>query len=73
MLLVRLGDPDRIMFDETYYVGDARGYLETGVEPGFAVHPTVGKWLIAASIRLLGDTRSGGASPGRWPASPSSC
>lgn len=59
VLLVRLGEPDRIIFDETYYVGDARGYLDTGVEPGFAVHPTVGKWLIAGSIWLFGDTPFG--------------
>ncbi len=59
VLLVRLGDPGRIMFDETYYVTDARGYLETGVEPGFAVHPTVGKWLIAATMWLVGDTPVG--------------
>ena len=59
LLLVRLDEPGRIVFDEVYYVNDARGYLETGVEPGFAVHPTVGKWLIAASIWLLGDTPVG--------------
>ncbi len=59
VLLLRLGDPGRIIFDETYYVDDARGYLDTGVEPGFAVHPTVGKWLIAGSIWLFGDTPFG--------------
>ena len=45
-----LGHPGRIIFDETYYAKDARSYLETGVEEGFAVHPPVGKWLIAASL-----------------------
>lgn len=59
VLLARLGEPSRIMFDETYYVGDARGYLETGAEPGFAVHPTLGKWLIAAGMWLAGDTPFG--------------
>lgn len=59
LLLFRLGQPDRIMFDETYYVEDALGYLEHGVEPGFAVHPTLGKWLIAGSIWLFGDNAFG--------------
>lgn len=55
VLLVRLDDPGRIVFDETYYVNDARAYLETGVEDSFAVHPPVGKWLIAAGIAVFGD------------------
>ncbi|MFP5308697.1 MAG: phospholipid carrier-dependent glycosyltransferase [Actinomycetes bacterium] len=59
LLLTRLDTPERIVFDETYYVNDARAMLETGVEDGFAVHPPVGKWLIAAGIALLGDTPVG--------------
>ena len=59
VLFARLDQPGRIIFDEVYYVEDARGYLATGVEPDFAVHPTLGKWLIAASIWLLGDTPVG--------------
>lgn len=59
VLLVRLGEPAGIVFDETYYVTDARGYLETGAEPGFAVHPTLGKWLIAAGMWVVGDTPTG--------------
>ncbi len=56
LLFARLGEPPRIIFDETYYVNDARSFLETGgVEESFAVHPPVGKWMIATSIRLLGD------------------
>lgn len=59
-LLHDLGNPDRIIFDETYYVNDARSFLETGgVEDSFAVHPPVGKWLIAASIQLIGDDPTG--------------
>lgn len=54
-LLVRLATPGRIIFDETYYVEDALGYLDIGVEPSFAVHPTLGKWLIAGSVSLFGD------------------
>jgi dolichyl-phosphate-mannose-protein mannosyltransferase len=56
---VLLGQPDRIVFDETYYVADARSYLDTGVEEGFAVHPPVGKWLVAAGIALAGDSPVG--------------
>lgn len=57
--VANLDDPSRIIFDETYYVNDARAYLETGVEEGFAVHPPVGKWLIAAGIAALGDDAVG--------------
>jgi dolichyl-phosphate-mannose-protein mannosyltransferase len=56
---VLLGDPERIVFDETYYVTDALSYLEHAAETGFAVHPPVGKWLIALGIALLGDTAVG--------------
>jgi dolichyl-phosphate-mannose-protein mannosyltransferase len=48
VLFVRLGTPSGIVFDEVYYVEDARRILEQGVEAGFAVHPPLGKWLIAA-------------------------
>ncbi len=60
VLFTRLSEPARIIFDETYYVEDARHFLVTGgVEESFAVHPPVGKWMIAGSIRLLGDTAFG--------------
>ncbi|MBW3657604.1 MAG: phospholipid carrier-dependent glycosyltransferase [Actinobacteria bacterium] len=55
LLFFRLDEPARIIFDETYYVGDARQYLQQAVEFEFAVHPPVGKWLIAAGIALFGD------------------
>lgn len=58
-MLLGLDDPARIIFDETYYVNDAREYLERGVEESFAVHPPVGKWLIAAGIALFGDDAFG--------------
>jgi dolichyl-phosphate-mannose-protein mannosyltransferase len=68
LLFVRLGTPGDIIFDEVYYVDDARSVLEQGVESGFAVHPPVGKWFIAASVALLGDTpvgwRAAGAAAG---------
>lgn len=56
--LVRLdgvSSPDRIYFDETYYVEDARSYLERGVEEVRPAHPPLGKWVIAAGIEVAGD------------------
>lgn len=50
----RLGLPERCYFDETYYYYDARDYLETGTEAKFAVHPPVGKWLIAGGLAAFG-------------------
>lgn len=57
--LARLGVPDGIVFDETYYVDDARGLAATGSESSFAVHPPLGKWVIATGIGLVGDTPTG--------------
>lgn len=62
--LVQLDHPGRIFFDETYYVNDARWMLDHGVEEGFAVHPPVGKWLIAAGIQAFGDNPWGWRVPG---------
>ncbi len=59
LMLGGLTQPDRIIFDETYYVNDARDMLEQGVERGFVVHPPVGKQMIAMSIRLFGDNPAG--------------
>ena len=50
-----LSDLDRIYFDETYYVNDARSYLERGVEVERPAHPPLGKWVIAAGIAAAGD------------------
>lgn len=50
-----LGHPERMFFDETYYVEDARDLLAYGVERGRAVHPPVGKWLIGVGIAVVGD------------------
>ena len=73
LMLVNVGGPDRIVFDEVYYVNDARDFLEFGVEQGFVVHPPVGKLLIAFSIWLFGDTPFGWRAPwGGWPA-PARC
>lgn len=59
LLLANLGNPGRIIFDEVYYVNDARDILEFGVEQGFVVHPPLGKLLIAVSIWLFGDSPFG--------------
>lgn len=55
LMFMRLAEPSRIIFDETYYVNDARDFLDRGVEEGFVVHPPLGKIMIAAGIRVLGD------------------
>ena len=59
-----LGTPKGLVFDEIYYVDGARDYLKYGVEvakgaPEFVVHPPVGKWLIAAGIKIFGDHEFG--------------
>lgn len=53
--LYRLGQPPEVYFDETYYVTDARALLEVGTEREFAVHPPLGKWIIAGGIAAVGD------------------
>ncbi len=52
------------IFDEVYYVDGARDYLKYGVEvtgadSEFIVHPPVGKWMIAAGIKIFGDNPLG--------------
>ncbi len=54
-MVVGIWHPDRIFFDEVYYVNDARDILEFGVEQGFVVHPPLGKLLIATGIWVAGD------------------
>ena len=59
-----LGTPDKLVFDEVYYVDGAKDYLNIGVETTkgaaeFVVHPPVGKWLIALGIQILGDSPAG--------------
>lgn len=78
----RLGTPQSLVFDETYYVKHAYSYLLAGYElewledpagenddyandlfesgqldvfqrtPDFVVHPPLGKWMIAAGMRI---------------------
>lgn len=60
----RLGTPNTLIpLDEVHYVPDARDVLAFGTDSdvrapensSFVVHPPVGKWFIAAGIRLFGD------------------
>ncbi len=62
--IINLALPKGLIFDEVYYVDAARDYLAYGVEvdgakPEFIVHPPVGKWLIAAGIKVFGDDEFG--------------
>ncbi len=65
--LVRLAEPEDLVFDETYYAKDACIYL--GYEPDTCgltarseqsyVHPPLGKWLIAGGIKVFGHNSFG--------------
>jgi len=62
--LFRLSTPNKLIFDEIYYVDGARDFLKFGVEvsankPEFIVHPPVGKWVIALGIKVFGDNPFG--------------
>jgi dolichyl-phosphate-mannose--protein O-mannosyl transferase len=62
--LFRLSTPDKLIFDEIYYVDGARDLLKFGVEvtankPEFIVHPPVGKWVIALGIQIFGENPFG--------------
>jgi len=62
--IFNLSTPKGLVFDEIYYVDGARDYLKYGVEvtkgaPEFVVHPPVGKWLIAAGIKIFGNHEFG--------------
>ena len=59
-----IGSPEKLVFDEVYYVDGAQDYLRDGVETTdgeaeFVVHPPVGKWLIALGIQIIGDSPTG--------------
>ncbi len=53
-----LDRPRALVFDEVYYALDALDLLRHGVEAAPA-HPPLGKWVIAAGIRLSGFTPTG--------------
>ncbi|MEU5973939.1 phospholipid carrier-dependent glycosyltransferase [Streptomyces sp. NPDC047315] len=77
-----LGEPDAVIFDETYYAKDAWALINQGYEgawpkdvdkailkdpsavdiptdPGYVVHPPVGKWIIGIGEKLFGFTPFG--------------
>lgn len=54
-----LGSPPFLVFDEVFYAPDALDTLQWGAERGRAVHPPLGKLLIAAGIRVFGFTPVG--------------
>jgi len=60
--MVRLAEPNSVVFDETYYAKDACLYLghtqafcgiKQATEQSY-VHPPLGKWLIALGIKIFG-------------------
>ena len=62
--LNNLGSIKTLIFDEVYYVDGARDLLKYGVEVSgaqseFVVHPPLGKWMIAAGIKVFGDDSFG--------------
>jgi dolichyl-phosphate-mannose-protein mannosyltransferase len=50
----RLSIPRVFVWDEIFYANDALDLLTRGVEQSVAVHPPLGKWLIAGGIELFG-------------------
>ena len=58
--LVRLDDPKKLVFDETYYAKDACWYVLSspstcGInDETTLVHPPLAKWLIAVGVRIFG-------------------
>lgn len=54
-----LGSPGVLVFDEHFYVGDAVSHLDVGVGLGFQAHPPLGTWLLAAGVRIFGETPVG--------------
>src|ERR1700722_18035485 len=59
LFCAHLGQVDKPIYDETYYVPAAKAILQAGQDPN-PQHPPLGKELIAAGIRLAGDR------PGGW-------
>jgi dolichyl-phosphate-mannose-protein mannosyltransferase len=69
---INLGQPNKLVFDEVYYAQEGQQLLDHSVEfrtatnaagqptasfADFVVHPPLGKWIIAAGIKLFeGDT-----------------
>lgn len=58
LFLVRLGDPNQLMFDEVHYVPAARDIFGL-VRRANEEHPLLAKWLIGLSMALFGETPAG--------------
>lgn len=62
---IRLTTPGSLIGDERFYVNDACRYLYSAVDAcvnpveANLEHPPLGKWIIAAGIRMFGDTQFG--------------
>src|SRR5262245_33594099 len=65
---INLGEPNKLVFDEVYYAQEGQQLLDHSVEfrtatnaagqatassADFVVHPPLGKWIIAAGIKLF--------------------
>ncbi len=61
LLLIGLGTPDKITFDEVHYVPAARQLLEQGPHAPLLnpMHPPLAKEIMAVSIKFLGDNPFG--------------
>lgn len=58
LFLWRLGDPQRLNFDESYYVPAARALIDLSHAANIE-HPPLGKLLIGLSMSLFGDHPAG--------------
>jgi len=56
VLLSRLGNPERVYFDEEHYVTAARSILRGGGDPNSYIHPPLGKLLMALGMLILGES-----------------
>ncbi len=56
---IGLSRPRTLVFDEAFYVSDTVDLIRHGVEGGSAVHPPVGKLMLAVGIELFGLTPLG--------------
>ncbi|MFQ5711360.1 MAG: glycosyltransferase family 39 protein [Candidatus Geothermarchaeales archaeon] len=63
IIFIRLNEPEKICFDEEYYVGASRSILQGLGDPNW-VHPPFAKILISLGILLLGDNPWGWRLPG---------
>jgi dolichyl-phosphate-mannose--protein O-mannosyl transferase len=58
LFAVHLGQPNKMMFDETHYVPAARTIFGL-LHPANEEHPLLAKWLIGLSMAIFGDNPAG--------------